>query len=93
VIRHIVLMSFLDPADAPEAQRRLVELTDRVPAIRSLQVGLDIAASPANSHLCLTTEHEDLQGLAAYQAHPDHEAVVAWLRPRLAGRAVCDHQL
>ncbi|MFG2867516.1 Dabb family protein [Streptomyces sp. NPDC048338] len=88
---HIVLMRFTDFADAPQAAERLRRLTDSVPQIHSLDVGLDITGAEHSYDLALTTRHTDPAALAAYQNHPDHLALAAWLRPRLARRAVVDH--
>lgn len=91
MITHVVLMTFTDPADAPEAKRRAEALVGAVPSLRSLHVGLDVGAVPGNAHLCLTTTHDDLDGLRAYAEHPVHTELLAWLRPRLSGRTAVDH--
>jgi hypothetical protein len=91
VIRHVVLMSFHDPADAPEA-RRLLEPLASLPSVRSLEVGLDVLRTDASADLFLVSTHDDLAGLTVYQQHPDHQEVLAWLRPRLRARSVVDAQ-
>jgi hypothetical protein len=91
VITHVVLMTFTDPADAPEAKRRLDALAGAVPSLRSLRADLDVLGLPGSSHLCLVTTHDDAGGLRAYAEHPDHVALLGWLRPRLAARAAGDH--
>ncbi|MFD3807645.1 Dabb family protein [Streptomyces sp. NPDC058611] len=88
---HVVLMRFTDPADAPEAAERLRRLAGSVPQITSLDVGLDVTGSEHSYDLALTTRHTDPGELTAYQRHPDHLALAAWLGPRLAHRAVVDH--
>lgn len=55
-----------------------------VAQIRSMRVGLDTVPGD----LCLITTHEDLEDLRGYQAHPAHQDVGAWLRPRLARTGV-----
>lgn len=91
MITHVVLMTFSDPADAPEAKRRLDDLAGRIPALLSLRADLDALGLPGSSHLCLVTTHADADGLRAYAEHPDHVALLGWLRPRLAARAAVDH--
>ncbi|MCY0930177.1 Dabb family protein [Streptomyces sp. H27-H1] len=88
---HVVLMRFTDPARAPEAAERLRGLDGAVPQIRSLSVGLDVTGSDVSYDLVLTTRHADAGQLAAYQRHPEHQALAAWLTPLLAHRAVVDH--
>ncbi len=93
MICHVVLMTFTDPADAPEAERRLNALVGQVPSLLSLQVGLDVVRGPASAHLFLQTTHVDLTGLRAYTEHPVHVDLVAWLGPRLAQRVLVDAEL
>lgn len=88
---HVVLMRFRNPADAPEAAARLRRLGGAVPQIRSLSVGLDVTGWHLSYDLVLTTRHADPRELAAYQRHPEHQALAAWLGPLLAHRAVVDH--
>jgi hypothetical protein len=91
VLTHVVLMKFTDPADAPEAKRLLDGLPAEVPEIRALTVGLDVVRSAVSYDLCMITEHESVEDLAGYQAHPAHLEVAGWLRPRLAARAAVDY--
>ncbi|MEV6196584.1 Dabb family protein [Streptomyces sp. NPDC051920] len=88
---HVVVMRFTDPAHAPDAAERLRALVGTVPQIRSLDVGLDTTGSEHSYDLVLTTRHTDPAELAAYQSHPAHLELAAWLVPRLAHRAVVDH--
>lgn len=92
LITHVVLMTFTDPADAAEAKTRLERLAAEVPAARTLHVGLDVVGAPGSAHLCLTTTHDDVDGLRAYQEHPAHVELLGWLRPRLAARAAVDYE-
>ena len=92
VLTHVVLMTFADPSDAPEAKRRLEALPAEIPALRSLHVGLDVLGAPGSAHLCLTTTHESADTLREYQEHRVHVDLLGWLRPRLTGRVVVDHE-
>jgi hypothetical protein len=92
VIRHVVLMSFHDPADAPEARDRLAALAG-LPAVRGLDVGVDVLRTESSADLFLATTHDDLDGLTAYQQHPDHQEFLAWVRPRLRARSVVDAEV
>ena len=92
MITHVVLLTFADPTDAPEAKRRLDALDGAVPALRSLRADLDVLGLAGSAHLCLVTTHESADGLRAYAEHPAHRAVLDWLRPRLAGRSAVDYE-
>ena len=86
-------MTFLDPADAPEAKARLEALQPKIAEILTLEVGLDVVGSPVSAHLLLLTTHDSVDTLKAYQGHPVHEEFGAWVRPRLAARHVADVEL
>jgi hypothetical protein len=92
MIRHVVLMRFSDSADAGEAAERLRALAGGIEQILDLHVGLDVVGSDVSWHLVLTTTHASLEDLQGYQAHPVHQEFGAWVRPRLAARAVVDHE-
>ena len=88
---HIVLMKLTDFADAPKAVELLEGLAARVPELRTISVAVDTLRTQFSYDLALVTTHDDAEGLRAYQAHQAHQDVVAWLGPRLAGRAIVDY--
>jgi hypothetical protein len=91
MLTHVVLMKFAEQTDARKAADLLEALPATVTAIRTLDVRLDELRTEVSWDLVLTSTHDDADGLRAYQAHPDHLEVGAWLRPRLAARAVVDY--
>ena len=92
MVRHVVLMRFTDPGDAPEAQRRLAALDGVVPELLALETGLDVLRTEASYDLFLATTHDSLDGLQRYAEHPAHQDFLQWARPRLAARAVVDSE-
>jgi hypothetical protein len=92
VIRHVVLLRFHDLADAPEAKARLEQLPAGIPTLLTMDVGLDVLPTEASYDLALITTHDDLAGYQAYVDHPVHQEFLAWVKPRLAGRAVVDSE-
>jgi allophanate hydrolase subunit 1 len=86
----MVLLRFADATDAAVAKAKLESLVGVVPAIRSMQVVLDALGSPTGHHLALLTRHDDEAGLRAYQQHPAHVEVGAWLKAHETDRAVVD---
>jgi hypothetical protein len=88
---HVVLMRFADQGDAAKAKLRLEELAGAVPEIRSAEVHLDELGTDVSWHLHLRTTHHDADDLRAYQEHPAHLELGAWLRLLLTARAVVDY--
>lgn len=90
MLTHVILMKFTDPADAAEAKEKLEGLEPLIEQIRGITVGVDVVRGEVSWDLALITEHEDLDDLKGYQAHPEHLRVAGWLRERLAARASVD---
>lgn len=89
-VRHVVLLRFTDPADAPETAGRLEALRGKVPGLLTLDVGVDVVRTEASWDLALVTTHTSLEALDDYAQHPAHQDFLAWVRPRLRDRAVVD---
>lgn len=87
MITHIVLFKMRDrSASHIEQCVTLVEsMRDKVPTLRSLDVGVNIVDTPQSHDFCLIATFDDLDGLHAYQDHPVHLEVATYLR---AGREI-----
>ncbi len=95
-IRHIVTwgMAADDPAvraeHAAEVAARLRALDGVVESIRALTVGVNVLDIPGNADVALVADFDDAAGLAAYQTHPAHEAVVGFIRSVTGSRSAVD---
>lgn len=88
MITHMILLQMENEDQAAEAVTRLRGMAGRIPGMRDLRAGRNLADSPF--HLGLVTTHEDADALETYRTHPAHVEVLEWLRPRIAQRAVVD---
>ncbi len=77
-------------AQAEEMTAALQTLPGKVPSLRSLSVHRNEFHEGENFDLVLITEFDDAEGLAEYDAHPDHLAVATITRRNSAGRAAVD---
>jgi hypothetical protein len=84
------MMKLHDPADRLEAATRLRDMEGRIPELLTVEVLVDDLGRPGAYDLVLRSTHVDEAGLTAYIAHPVHQDLLVWLRPRLADRAVVD---
>jgi hypothetical protein len=95
-IRHIVIwtMAADDAAtradQAAEVARRLRALRGVVPSIRALEASVNSVDVPGNADVVLIADFEDEAGLEAYQSHPQHKEVGAYIRSVTAARAAVD---
>jgi diamine N-acetyltransferase len=93
-LTHVVLMKFQEPTSEVLARASAVlrGLKDKVPELRGIEVGLDIVNSGRSYDLALITRFDSLADMQRYQDHPEHVAVVQYLRSVLAASVVVDFE-
>ncbi len=91
MIRHIVMWSLHNPADAPRFKALLDSCASLVPGIVEFDVGIRQAALDANIDVVLVSTFTDAAQLDAYQNHPQHKEVGAQLGTLRASRHVLDY--
>ena len=88
MLTHIVVWKY-KPEVSDEQRRdhvaRLRALDGRIPEIQSFAVGSDVLGLPRSYHTGLVATFRDRAGLAAYDAHTDHQAVAQ------LGRTISEH--
>jgi heme-degrading monooxygenase HmoA len=70
----------------------LEALAGRIPGLRKIEVGLDVSGSPDSSDVALYSEFDDSEALAAYQKHPEHQAVLPVIRALVVERRLVDYE-
>ena len=73
-------------------QAKLEALRGRIPGLRHLEVGRDFSATENSSDLVLVTRFESRAALAAYQVHPEPQAVAAFVTQVAAERRLVDYE-
>lgn len=91
MIRHIVLWTLNNPADAPRFKALLESCARLVPGTVEFEVGIREPGLEASADVVLVSTFTDAQQLEAYQNHPEHKAVAAELGKMRSGRHVVDH--
>ncbi|MCA1619454.1 MAG: Dabb family protein [Acidobacteria bacterium] len=88
MLTHIVVWKY-KPEVSEEGRRghveRLRALEGRIPEIQSFAVGPDVLGLPRSYHTGLVATFRNRAGLAAYDAHPEHQAVAQ------LGRTISEH--
>jgi hypothetical protein len=100
MIRHIVLWKFLDKAEGAEkvanlrkARMMLMGLKEKIPEIKSFEVGIVLPTTDQSYDLALDSTFESIKALEAYQRHPAHLQVVHFLRKVQVSKAVADFEI
>ena len=84
MFNHVVLFAFHDAADIGPAVALLRGMEGRIPTLRAVEVGIDELPSERSAQICLITRFDDLAGMEAYQVHPVHQEVLAFMKGRVA---------
>lgn len=93
-LTHVVLMQFQEPAAEilAKAAALLRGLQGKIPELRSIEVGLDVLHSGRSYDLALITRFDSLADMQRYQDHPEHVAVLQYLRTVLAASVAVDYE-
>jgi hypothetical protein len=78
-------------AQAQEITDRLLALVGVVPTIGTMTVGPNVVEG--NWDVALVADFADRAALDAYQVHPVHQEVVAYVRSVVSDRAAVDFEL
>jgi hypothetical protein len=94
---HVVMWRLIqnDPSDSPQALAeqlvlRLRQLSHCVDGLMELQAGRHALEATDAADVVLVARFTDEAALAAYQRHPAHLELAAWLKPRRTERRVVD---
>jgi len=100
MIKHIVMWTLKEAAEGVSAKdnaarikNMLEALNGRIEGLNRLEVSCDIVAADPDCHVILQSEHDDVDGLDAYQKHPEHQACVLFLKKVAASRRAVDYQI
>ena len=92
MIRHLVMWTLNDVADAPRFKAELDSCIGLVPGMLRFHVALRSEGLEANVDVLLDSTFADAAALDAYQNHPHHKAVSARIGPLRATRHVIDYR-
>lgn len=99
MIRHVVSWKLAaeDAAvraeQAAEIAARLLALDGVVPQLLSISAGANVAYPDANWDVSLVADVASIADLEAYQVHPAHEEVVAYVRSVVSSRVAVDFEI
>ena len=79
--------------NALEMRRRFEKLVGIIPGMTCCVVGIDFAQTPDSADVALYSEFESRAALDAYQPHPDHQEIVAFLKDVRTERRVVDYEM
>ena len=99
MIRHVVSWKLAEKdaevraEQAAEVARRLNALMGVVPELRALSAGANVAHPDVNWDVTLVADVDSLDALEAYQVHPAHKEVGAYIKSVVESRVAVDFEL
>ena len=100
MIVHIVFWRLHESATGRSKQENALEIKQRfealrplMPGLRRLDFGIDFAGTEQSSDVALYTEFDSREALDAYQTHPAHKEVAAFIADLRTERRVVDYEL
>lgn len=101
MVVHIVLWRLHDNApngrtkeeNARELKRRFEALNGAIAGLTRCELGIDISRTAESADVALLSEFESAAALQAYQSHPLHQDIVAFLKGIRSERRVVDYEI
>lgn len=97
MIRHIVLLTFVDGATDAQIQAiedALAKLPARLPELKAYLIGRDLRLNDANATFAVAADFDDVDGYIAYRDDVEHRRIITELiTPILAGRTAAQYEV
>ncbi len=93
MLTHVVLFKLTDrtPENARQLQAKLLAMVGKIPQIKHMEVGVNVVSSDRAYDVALFQRFDSLADLQAYQQHPDHLDVLAYVKSVIAGSVAVDY--
>jgi quinol monooxygenase YgiN len=98
MVKHIVMWKLAEQAEgrdragnAARIKAELEALRGRIPGLLAIEVGVNVDRSDAAYDLVLYSEFTDEAALQAYQVHPEHQKVAAFIGKVRTARVLVDY--
>lgn len=99
MIKHIVVWRLKESAhgndkatNARLIKEKLEALNGKIPGLLKMEVGIDHSCSETSGDVVLYSEFESRAALDAYQAHPEHKAIMPFVMEARSERRVVDYE-
>jgi hypothetical protein len=100
MIKHLVFWKLADKAEGNDKatnalliKEKLESLNGEIAGMRHLEVGVDYPQTPDSFDVALYSEFESRDALNAYQEHPKHKVVQAFVKLVRIDRKVVDYEI
>lgn len=93
-LTHVVLFRLKDkrPENMASVTAKLRTLEGNVPTLNSIEVGVNVVESDRAYDIGLVTRFDDLAAMEAYQVHPFHQDVLAFMKDKAETAVAIDYE-
>ncbi len=71
---------------------KLRTLEGNVPTLNSIEVGVNVVESDRAYDIGIVTRFDDLAAMDAYQVHPFHQGVLAFMKDKMTAAVAIDYE-
>jgi hypothetical protein len=100
MVKHIIFFRLKAEAEGAskaenilKAKKMLEDLNGKIPGMLKMEVGTDFSGSDTSSDMCLYSEFESRDALKGYAQHPDHLAVIPFIKAIYEERRLIDYEV
>jgi len=100
VIKHILLFKIKEgvegrsKAESIAQAKALIEgMNGKIPGLIKVEVGVDFSESPDSADMALYSEFESREALEVYAGHPEHKAVLPFIKSIISERRLIDYEV
>ena len=93
-LTHVVLFKLKDTSaeNIEKTAVKLRSLQGNVPTLKSIEVGVNVIESARAYDIGIITRFDDLAAMEAYQVHPFHQDVLAFMKDKAAAAVAIDYE-
>lgn len=99
MIKHLVFWKLKEFAHGNTRQQNAIiikndleALAGKIPGLLNIEVGIDYSNTSESSDIVLYSEFESREALENYQIHPDHKALMPFIKEARSERRVVDYE-
>lgn len=100
MIKHVIMFRLLDEVDGRSKQenalqaKALIEgMNGKIPGLIKVELGIDFSATESSADMILYSEFESREALDVYAGHPEHKAVIPFIKSIIRERVLVDYQV
>ncbi|MCP3907545.1 MAG: Dabb family protein [Oceanicoccus sp.] len=100
MIKHILLFKIEEgvegrsKAESIAQAKALIEgMNGKIPGLIKVEVGVDFSESPDSADMALYSEFESREALEVYAGHPEHKAVLPFIKSIISERRLIDYEV